>query len=166
MLAAWDPVHWQNATLRNIKCRRYSGRRFMCLRTTTKVLVEKAGVSSDASRVNVHVRQVRSAENCASFRTPECRNPPRRLAAGAQKAPRREIAVGSAAAVRRGASYSGPLSLEDRLHEEHHQLVQDDQTDARKAVEVRKDQRQRHQYEKDIEPPGDCLADGGIKIVF
>jgi len=38
---------------------------------------------------------------CAGFRTPECRDHPRALAAGVRKAPRHEIAVGGALAVPR-----------------------------------------------------------------
>jgi hypothetical protein len=38
---------------------------------------------------------------CAGFRTPECRDHPRALAAGVGKAPRHEIAVGGALAVLR-----------------------------------------------------------------
>jgi hypothetical protein len=38
---------------------------------------------------------------CAGFRTPACRDYPRALAAGVRKAPRHEIAVGSAPGERR-----------------------------------------------------------------
>jgi hypothetical protein len=58
---------------------------------------------------------------CAGFRTTECRDYPRVLTAGVRKAPRHEIAVGSAPAVRRalwgfgGGAWLDPHSPDDAL---------------------------------------------------
>ncbi len=51
--------------------------------------------------------------DCAGFRTTECRDYPRVLTAGVRKAPRHEIAVGSAPAVRRALwGFGGGAGLE------------------------------------------------------
>jgi hypothetical protein len=51
--------------------------------------------------------------HCAGFRTPECRDYPRVLTACVRKAPRHEIAVGSAPVVRRALwGFSGGAGLE------------------------------------------------------
>ena len=51
--------------------------------------------------------------SCAGFRTPECRDYPRVLTAGVRKAPRHEIAVGSAPVVRRALwGFGGGAGLE------------------------------------------------------
>ena len=55
---------------------------------------------------------------CAGFRTLECRDHPRAVAASVREAPRQEIAVGGAAAVRRalwgfgGETWGAELGLE------------------------------------------------------